>query len=50
MNLVFHYHEFAIMETSQKAHTVESLMELINQNPDLAFEEMQKMPNEEKEF
>ena len=38
------------MEKYQKEYTVESLVELINRDPDLAFEEMQKMPGAEKEF
>ena len=38
------------METSQKKYTVESLTELIRQNPDKAFEEMQKMSREDKQF
>lgn len=35
------------MEISQKKYTVESLTELIRQDPDKAFEEMQKMPEDE---
>ena len=38
------------METSQKKYTVESLTELIRQDPDKAFEEMQKMSREDKRF
>jgi hypothetical protein len=35
------------METSPKKHTVESLTELIRQNPEKAFEEVIRMPKEE---
>ena len=38
------------METSQKKYTVESLVALIRQNPDKAFEEMQKMSREDKQL
>ena len=38
------------MEESQKKYTVESLTELIRQDPDKAFEKMQQMPREEKRF
>lgn len=38
------------METSQKKYTVESLVELIRKNPDLAFEEMLKMAPEEQGY
>jgi len=38
------------METSQKKYTLESLVELIRKDPDLAFEEMLKMPSEERRY
>ena len=38
------------METSQKAHTVELLVELIRNDPDSAFEEMLKMSSEERRY
>ena len=37
------------METSQKKYTVESLTELIRQNPDEAFEIVLAMPKDEAE-
>ena len=37
------------METSQKKYTVESLTELIRQDPDKAFELLLRMPKNEAE-
>ena len=37
------------METSQKKYTVESLTELIRQDPDKAFELVLQMPKDEAE-
>jgi len=38
------------MEASQKKYTLESLVELIRKDPDLAFEEMLKMTSEERSY
>ena len=38
------------METSQKKYTIESLTELIKQDPDLAYEEIKRLPGEEISF
>ena len=38
------------METSQKKYTLESLTALIRKNPDEAFQELRKMPQEDERF
>jgi len=38
------------MEKYQKRYTVESLVELIRKDPDMALEEILKMPPEEQDY
>ncbi len=38
------------METSQKKYTIESFTELVRRNPDMAYEEIKRLPEKEQSF
>ena len=38
------------MEQSQKKYTIESFTELVRQDPDLAYEEIKRLPGDEQSF